>query len=109
MAIVAKRQSANMVAMQQIVKWSGLVFIALGVLYSDVMFISMMLDAFPSGILRIAAIAGAMLTSVSIVFLLLGKSYVFRPGLQYIWAWFFTGIEVLVAVLNIIVSFLRAT
>lgn len=55
-----------------------------------------------------AAIAGAFVTSLSIIGLVMGKNHWFRPGSQVWAAWVFTGLEVLVAMLNVITAILVA-
>lgn len=98
------RISATSKGMGNIAKFIGYGIIAVGVIYADAMFVSLMADVFPTGVLRIAAILGAFLTSVSVIVLVIGKAHWFRPGEQMIFAWIFTGAEVAVAAMNVIVS-----
>lgn len=99
-----KRTSANARAAGSAAAFVAYLIISLVVLYSDVMFISLMWDAFPGGFLTVAAIGGAFATGISVIALVLGKSYWFRPGGQLLWAWCFTAMEISISVMNIIVS-----
>jgi hypothetical protein len=84
----------------------GLAFVIVGLvaIYGDVMFISLMWSAFPDGFLKVLGIAGAIVTSMSIIGLMIGKTTWFRPGGQLNWAWFFTAIEWVVSLMNAIVA-----
>ena len=78
--------------------------IALGAIFADVMFIALIRDALPGGIMGFGAIAGAFVTSLSIIGLVMGKTHFLRPGAQVWAAWGFFGIEVAVAILNVITA-----
>jgi len=80
------------------------IIIALISFYGDAVFVWMNIGHYDSWIFQIFLVLGAFCTSASIMFLLLGKAYWFRPGNQLIIAYIFTGIEVFVNVLNIIVA-----
>ncbi len=88
----------------------GLAFIIVGLVavYGDVMFISLMWSAFPDGFLKILGLAGAIVTSMSIIGLMIGKTTWFRPGGQLNWAWLFTAIEWIVSLMNSLVATLIA-
>ena len=73
--------------------------------YAEVMFLQVMSRVFPDGILKIVSMLGAVATGASVLVLLVAKSYWFRPGKQMVFAWAFTGMELLVLVLNVILSF----
>ena len=88
----------------------GLAFVIVGLVavYGDVMFISLMWSAFPDGFLKILGLAGAIVTSMSIIGLMIGKTTWFRPGGQLNWAWLFTAIEWIVSLMNSLVATLIA-
>src|SRR6266566_348105 len=88
----------------------GIAFLIVGLvaIYGDVMFISLMWSAFPDGFLKVLGIAGAIVTSISIVALMVGKTTWFRPGGQLNWAWIFTFIEWGVSLMNAVVATLIA-
>ena len=73
--------------------------------YAEVMFLQVMSRVFPDGILKIVSMLGAVATGASVLVLLVAKSYWFRPGKQLVFAWVFTGGELVVLVLNVIISF----
>lgn len=87
--------------MGKTIMWSVIV---LASIFADVMFIALIRDALPGGIMGAGAIAGAFVTSLSIIGLVMGKTHWFRPGEQIWVAWIFTGVEILVAVLNVITA-----
>lgn len=103
-----KRITANARALGASTQFIAYAIIALVVLYSDVMFVSLMWSAFPGGFLTVAAIGGAFATGISVIALVIGKSHWFRPGGQLIWAWCFTALEIAVSILNVVVSVLSA-
>lgn len=90
------------------VKFFAYVIITMVVLYTDIMFVSLMWKAFPGGFLTILAIGGAFATGLSIIALMIGKNHWFRPGGQLIWAWCFTVLEIVVSILNVLTSVLTA-
>lgn len=75
------------------------------VIYADVMFIKVMWASLPDGFLKVLSIGGAVTTGASVIVLVVGKSYWFRPGYQMLAAWLFTGVEVIVSALNTIVAY----
>lgn len=103
-----KRVTANARAVGSSAQFIAYLIIALVVLYSDVMFVSLMWSAFPGGFLTVAAIGGAFATGISVIALVIGKSHWFRPGGQLVWAWCFTALEIAVSILNVVVSVLKA-
>lgn len=100
--------SANAKAVAGSSKFVSGLIIALVVLYSDVMFVALLWNAFPGGFMRLLAVGGAFATGVSIIALVVGKNSWFRPGPQLVFSWWFTGTEVVVSMLNIIVSVIVA-
>lgn len=108
MASNVKRISANARAIGSGAQGIAYAIIALVVLYSDIMFVSLMWAAFPGGFLTIAAIGGAFATGISVIALVIGKSHWFRPGGQLVFAWLFTALEVAVSIMNVVVSVMAA-
>lgn len=108
MAVATKRITANARALAKSAKGFGYFVISLVVLYSDVMFVGLMWNAFPGGFLTIAAVGGAFATGISIIALVIGKSHWFRPGGQLLWSWVFTFIEVGISAMNAIVAVMTA-
>lgn len=105
---ITKRLSANAKAIGGSSKFISGLIISLVVLYSDVMFCALLWNAFPGGFMRILAVGGAFATGISIIALVIGKNSWFRPGSQLVFSWFFTGTEVIVSMMNIIVSVMVA-
>lgn len=90
---------------------AGLAKVLVGVIvlvvvgYSEVMYLQIMSRAFPDGLLKIVAMIGAVGTGLSVLTLLISKAYWFRPGGQMIAAWVFTAVEVVILILNVLLSF----
>src|SRR5581483_3226174 len=105
---VKQRITANARAIGASVHFIAYAIISLVVVYSDIMFIALMWAAFPGGFLTIAAVGGAFATGLSIIALVIGKSRWFRPGGQLIWAWCFTGVEIGISILNVVVSVMHS-
>lgn len=83
----------------------SILLLVAGVIYCEVMFLSMVEKAFPVGLLRVFATIGAVVGGASVLLLLLSKSYWFTEGVQLIFAYIFTGLEVILLVLNVILAF----
>lgn len=98
---------ANTAAYGKLVYILGYLILGIGAIYADVMFVTLLGQALPSGALGVAAILGAFLTSASLIALVVGKSHLFRPGDQVTWAWIFTWIEIGVMSLNVILAALH--
>ncbi len=96
--------SANAKAIGGSAKFIGMAVIVLVSLFGDVMFVSLMWSAFPQGFLLVLAVGGAFSTGISLIALVIGKNHWFRPGPQLVFAWCFTGAEVLVSCMNVIVA-----
>lgn len=96
-------------ATQQSIKGVAILFailVIVGVVgYSEVMFLQVISSAFPDGILKVVAMIGGVATGLSVLTLLLAKAYWFRPGHQLTWSWIFTGVEVVILTLNVLLSF----
>jgi hypothetical protein len=99
---MSKRISSNEAALSSALKWAVMGIVSLVVIFGDVMFIKLMWNHFPDGLLRIGALGGAVATALSIIVLLLGKAHWFRPGGQLIAAYLFTAVEVCVSILNVL-------
>ena len=97
--------SLNQEAIAGLAKVLVAVIIAVVVGYSEVMYLQIMSRAFPDGILKIVAMIGAVGTGLSVLTLLIAKAYWFRPGGQMVAAWLFTGVEVMILLLNVLLSF----
>lgn len=91
--------------MMNTVKVFVAIIIIAAVGYSDLMFLGIVQGMFPEGLLRLGAIVGAVTTALSILALLAGKVGWFTPGGQTITAWIFTGVEVIVLIMNDILAF----
>lgn len=100
------KSDANAKAMSGGVKWFAFAIVTLVAIYGDVMFLQLMLPAFPDNwIMRGLACIGAVATALSVILLYIGKNRWFRPGGQLIWAYWFTAIEFVILALNCIVAF----
>lgn len=81
-------------------------FIIFGVAaYADIQFILIMWKAFPDGIAKIFSLIGAVATGASVLALVVAEAYWFSRGAQMVFGWVFTAAEVIVSVLNVILSF----
>lgn len=79
--------------------------VVLGVVgYSEVLYLGIIGNLFPPGVLYVACLLGAFCTGISVICLYAGKSVWFRPGSQLIAAWGFTIVEVVVLVMNDILA-----
>src|ERR1700674_5493890 len=74
-----------------------------------VIYIQLMGKVFPSGPLQIACYMGAAANLVLMLVLLVGKFVWFRPGAHEIASWMVTGVELLVVILNMILSYQLAS
>jgi hypothetical protein len=101
----ANQPSENSKAIVGAIKFFAACIILAAVVYSEVLFLGIIGNLFPSGPLAIGAMIGAVTTGLSIIALCLGKSHWFRPGQQLIVAWIFTGIEVGVLIMNDILAY----
>src|ERR1700736_5629199 len=72
--------------------------------YGTVIYIQLMSKVFPSGPLQIACYMGAAANLVLMLVLLVGKFVWFRPGAHEIVSWLVTAVELLVVILNMILS-----
>src|SRR5438132_5593286 len=77
--------------------------------YGTVIYIQLMSKVFPSGPLLIACYMGAAANVVLMLILLVGKFVWFRPGAHEVASWIITGVELLVAILNMILAYQLAS
>src|ERR1700681_3781881 len=77
--------------------------------YGTVIYIQLMSKVFPTGPLLIACYMGAMANLILMLVLLVGKFVWFRPGAHEVASWIVTGIELLVVILNMILSYQLAS
>ena len=69
--------------------------------YGTVIYIQLMGKVFPSGPLLMACYMGAFANVILMLVLLVGKFVWFRPGAHEVASWIVTGVELLVAILNL--------
>lgn len=81
----------------------GIILVVAG--FGDVMYIRLMSDHFPPGLLMALCYVGAFTSFLAIAYMLIGKSILFAPGLQMIAAWFVFLAELAAIALNIILVF----
>lgn len=77
--------------------------------YGTVIYIQLMSKVFPTGPLLIACYMGAMANLVLMLVLLVGKFVWFRPGAHEVASWIVTGVELLVAIMNMILAYQLAS
>ncbi len=103
------KESANAKA------WRGLLIALAAIVvlsvsgYGTVIYIQLMGRVFPSGPLQLACYMGAAANFLLMVVLLVGKFVWFRPGAHEVTSWLVTGVELLVAVLNMMLAFQLAS
>ena len=79
--------------------------VILGVVgFCEVLYVAMILPAFPDGLVQGVAIVGACATGASAVLLLVGKLHWFSRGPQSVAAWLFVGVETIILVLNVLLA-----
>jgi hypothetical protein len=96
---------ANKNAIIGICKFFAAVILIGGVVYSEILFLGIVSNLFPTGPMAIGAMLGAITTGASILLLVLAKSHWFRPGNQLMVAWIFTAVEITVLILNDILAY----
>lgn len=95
----------NQRAVAGIIKIAAFGVIVAVVLYCDIQFIQVMWKTFPDGFAKIFSMIGAVATGASVIALIGAEAYWFSRGPQMVTGWIFTGIEVIISVLNVILSF----
>ena len=79
--------------------------IILGVVgFCEVLYVAMLLPAFPDGLIQSVAIAGACATGASAVVLLVGKLHWFSKGSQSFVAWGFVAVETFILAMNVLLA-----
>lgn len=73
-------------------------------LYGDIMFLMLVRDIFPSGILGSIAIVGAIVTGVSAIILPPAKAFYIAPGKQEVLGWIFWAVEIAVLIMNTLLA-----
>lgn len=73
--------------------------------YGTVIYIQLMQKVFPDGPLLLACYMGAAANLLLMVVLLVGKFVWFRPGAHEVTSWIVTGVELAVAILNMMLAF----
>src|ERR1700726_3913180 len=77
--------------------------------YGTVIYIQLMGKVFPTGPLLMACYMGAFANVVLMLVLLVGKFVWFRPGAHEVTSWIVTGVELLVAIMNMILAYQLAS
>ena len=90
--------------MQVAIGASVIVYIAV-IVYAEVMFLGIIHVAFPEGLLRYFATAGAISTGVASIVLLLSIHYWLSPGFQFVTGVVYWGVAVTVMILNTMLAF----
>lgn len=78
------------------------------VIYGDIMFLTVMQSAFPSGVMGALAMAGALMTAASALTLPIALHWWFAPGIQYIWGIMFWFFDILILALNSMLAYSQA-
>ncbi len=73
--------------------------------YGTVIYIQLMGKVFPAGPLLLACYMGAAANLLLMLVLLVGKFVWFRPGAHEVASWIVTGVELLVAILNMMLAY----
>lgn len=103
------RLTSNQVGILRLAQLFAILVIVGVVGYCEVMFLQVIGSSFPDGFFKTIAMIGGVSTGLSVLTLLLAKAYWFRPGGQMVASWAFTGVEVLILLLNVLLSFDLAT
>lgn len=83
---------------------AGIIYVV-GVIYADVMFLSIVQSMFPSGFLRTFAVVGAFLAGATAILLPIAVHWWFSPGAQKIVGMIFYAVDMAIMVLNVILAF----
>lgn len=98
-------ESANTVALRGLMIGLAAVVVLSVSGYGTVIYIQLMSKVFPSGPLLMACYMGAGANVLLMLILLVGKFVWFRPGAHEIASWIVTGVELLVAIMNMILAY----
>ncbi len=89
--------------------WIGKIIAVLVILgvaaFGDVMYVRLMTSVLPSGPLLVLCYIGAFTSFFGTVYLLIGKTSLFTPGKQTVFAWVALGVELTMIAMNIILVF----
>lgn len=96
--------SASEVGASKVIKFFVWLVVVGVVTYSEVLYLGIIGDLFPPGVMYVACLLGAFCTGISVLCLYAGKSHWFRPGVQLIAAWGFTVVEVTILIMNDILA-----
>lgn len=102
-------ESRNTTALKSLALFAAALVYAGAVVYGDVMFIAVMQDAFPPGILGGLAIVGAITTAASALILPVALHFWFAPGTQFVAGILFWLLDIAVLALNSMLAFAVAT
>ncbi len=83
---------------------AGIIYVV-GVVYADVMFLSIVQAMFPTGFLRTFAVVGAFLAGFTAILLPVAMHWWFAPGAQKIVGYLFYALDLGMMVLNVILAF----
>jgi len=97
--------SRNMSALKGLAMLVGALAYAGGVIFGDIMFIVLMQDVFPTGIMGVLAMIGAITTAMSALALPVAMHWWFAPGPQLVGGWIFWLADILVLGLNSILAY----
>ena len=72
--------------------------------FCEILYVAMLIPAFPDGLIRSVAIAGACATGASAVVLLVGKLHWFSRGKQAFASWCFVAVETIILTMNVLLA-----
>lgn len=99
-------KSRNEQALKQLAVVMAALTYAGAVIYGDVMFLQVMSRVFPAdGVLRVLALAGAVMTAASAIVLPAALHWWFAPGLQTVWGILFWLLDIAALGLNSILAY----
>jgi|GEM_PF-5312453 len=101
----AFEESANVTAVRGLMIGLAALVVLVVSGFGTVVYIQLMSKVFPSGPLAIACYLGAAANFLLMIVLLVGKFTWFRPGGHEVTSWIVTGVELLVAILNLMLAF----
>ncbi|HJT56423.1 MAG TPA: hypothetical protein VJ761_08010 [Ktedonobacteraceae bacterium] len=99
------RESANLKAVRGLMIGLAAAVVLVVSGFGTVIYVQLMSNVFPTGPLAIACYLGAAANFLLMIVLLVGKFAWFRPGWHELTSWLVTGVEMLIAVLNLLLSF----
>lgn len=99
------KRSVNMTTAEKWIKLGAFFIVVAVVVYSEYLFIGIIIDILPTGVGMIGAIMGAVATGASVLALIGAKLVWIRPGSQYFLSWAFMAVEVIILALNDMLAF----